>query len=147
MARRPRYTLGGRPTSLAEIGRLAGMSGTAVLQRIRAGERPEEIVATGSRWRRHRMHGRPVSADEVGRLAGISGVRAGQRLAAGETPEQIIARPRSRRQGSLAAKDVREIRRLYDDEGWTQAELADRYGVSQSWINAIVRRMAWADLE
>lgn len=47
----------------------------------------------------------------------------------------------------LTASQVTEIRRLYSSGRVTQAELALRYGVSDSNISAIVRRVSWGFLE
>lgn len=38
--------------------------------------------------------------------------------------------------------DVREIRRL-SDEGWTQMDIADRFGITQTAVSCIVRRKTW----
>lgn len=43
----------------------------------------------------------------------------------------------------LAAQDVRDIRAMYAEGRWTQAELADIYDVSQRHISAIVRGQYW----
>lgn len=43
----------------------------------------------------------------------------------------------------LTATQVAEIRRLYSSGGLTQGDLALRYGVSDSNVGAIVRRVSW----
>ena len=43
----------------------------------------------------------------------------------------------------LTDDDVREIRRLYDEEGWIQREIGEAYGIHQVQVSAIVRRVAW----
>jgi predicted XRE-type DNA-binding protein len=44
----------------------------------------------------------------------------------------------------LTSDAVREIRRLYDEEGWKQARIGALYGIHQVQVSAIVRREAWA---
>ncbi len=46
----------------------------------------------------------------------------------------------------LSADEVREIRRLAK-RGVDQYELARRFGINQSHVNHIVRRLNWAHLE
>jgi hypothetical protein len=46
----------------------------------------------------------------------------------------------------LMAADVMEIRRLRAEEGHTMRSLADRFGISQSNIKAIVHRKLWKHL-
>jgi DNA-binding MarR family transcriptional regulator len=46
----------------------------------------------------------------------------------------------------LTDADVLELRRLYDEEGWIQQDLADRYGIAQPHVSAIVRRRSWTHL-
>lgn len=43
----------------------------------------------------------------------------------------------------LSEDDVREIRRLRADEGWSQQKLADRFGVHQTGISALLRGVSW----
>jgi hypothetical protein len=43
----------------------------------------------------------------------------------------------------LTRRQVAEIRRLYDAKLATQVQLAERFGMSQSQISAIVRRESW----
>lgn len=54
----------------------------------------------------------------------------------GPAPERASTR-------KLDPADVIEIRRLYDDGGTLQRELADRFGVTQNLISMIVRRQIW----
>jgi len=50
-------------------------------------------------------------------------------------------------QAKLTEASVRLIRRLYADGGITQAMLAQRFGVSQTRISAVIRRANWAHVE
>jgi predicted XRE-type DNA-binding protein len=43
----------------------------------------------------------------------------------------------------LTEEDVLEIRRLYDEEGFKQRHVAERFGITQVQVSAIVRRVAW----
>lgn len=45
----------------------------------------------------------------------------------------------------LTEKQVRKIRRLYE-KGWRQRDLAERFGVEQTNISAIVRRKSWTHI-
>lgn len=56
------------------------------------------------------------------------------------------ARLRRKRARKLTAEDVRMIRALYA-QGMTQRELAERFGVGQTTISAVVRGASWAHLE
>jgi predicted XRE-type DNA-binding protein len=44
----------------------------------------------------------------------------------------------------LTADAVREIRRLFDQEGWKQKRIGALYGIHQVQVSAIVRHKAWA---
>jgi predicted XRE-type DNA-binding protein len=44
----------------------------------------------------------------------------------------------------LTAADVREIRRLAEEEGLIQRRIGELYGIHQVQVSAIVRRKAWA---
>lgn len=44
----------------------------------------------------------------------------------------------------LTDDQVREIRRLYDEVGWTQKHIGAAFGIHQVQVSAIVRRVAWA---
>lgn len=43
----------------------------------------------------------------------------------------------------LTEAAVREMRRLYREEGWSQVRLAERFGVDQTHVSDIVREVAW----
>jgi len=66
----------------------------------------------------------------------------GQRNGAYTHPEK---RPHGEGIGNskLTEADVREIRRLYAEGGWTCATLGERFGVTPCTINNLVRRRTW----
>jgi len=43
----------------------------------------------------------------------------------------------------LNENKVREIRRLYEDSGWTMAMIANLYGVGRNAIASVIRRKTW----
>lgn len=47
----------------------------------------------------------------------------------------------------LTADAVREMRRLYDDEGWQLDQLADKYNVTISHVSRVVRRLVWKGID
>lgn len=47
----------------------------------------------------------------------------------------------------LSADDVRQIRALYAEGGWTQQQLAHRFGVTQTVVGEIARRTIWKSVE
>jgi hypothetical protein len=47
----------------------------------------------------------------------------------------------------LTEAAVLEIRWLYDQEGWKQQRIADRFGITQVQVSAIVRRVAWTHVQ
>lgn len=47
----------------------------------------------------------------------------------------------------LTWEDVREIRLLYAEGTYTQAELGERYGVSQPHIHYIVSNKCWIETQ
>jgi hypothetical protein len=49
-------------------------------------------------------------------------------------------------QSHLTATDVLEIRRLHDEEGMNDAELARQFAVTRKAIYKIVNRLSWADV-
>ena len=46
-------------------------------------------------------------------------------------------------QARLTADDVREVRRLYSNRMMSQQEIADQFGVEQTTVSFIVRRVTW----
>ena len=46
----------------------------------------------------------------------------------------------------LWADDVREMKRLYDEGGWTHATLAERYGVVRQTVTAALNGDNWPEL-
>jgi len=49
-------------------------------------------------------------------------------------------------QAQLTSDDIRRIRRLVEDEGVPQKDLADEYGVSKAHISNIVNRKTWTHI-
>lgn len=47
----------------------------------------------------------------------------------------------------LSEVDVREMRRLYAEGGWTQKQLGFRFGISQPAAGRVLRREAWKHLK
>jgi hypothetical protein len=47
----------------------------------------------------------------------------------------------------LTEEKVLEIRRLYDEEGYKQQTIAERFGITQVQVSAIVRRAAWPHVQ
>jgi hypothetical protein len=50
-------------------------------------------------------------------------------------------------QAKLTRRDVRAIRRAYARAGVSQAALAEQYGVSQSAVGMVIRRVNWGHVE
>jgi len=59
------------------------------------------------------------------------------------TNPQATLRGEKNGQSKLTADDVRKIRIIYASGGVFQKDLATEFGVSQSLIDVIVRRVAW----
>lgn len=73
-------------------------------------------------------------------------IRAGQEAA--RRPE-AVAKRRGEGNGNarLSWEEVREIRRLYERGGISQQALADAFGVKQTAVSRIVRRVTWVEAE
>lgn len=69
-----------------------------------------------------------------------------QHLPVGPARPRIYPSGEQAANAKLTADKVRAIRRLYRSGEMNQVELAAVYGVTQSLISAIVRRLAWAAL-
>lgn len=54
-----------------------------------------------------------------------------------------VPRGESNHQAKLTEKDVLEIRRLHDKEGYSQVSLGKMFNLHQTTISLIVRRMKW----
>jgi predicted XRE-type DNA-binding protein len=50
-------------------------------------------------------------------------------------------------QSKLTDAAVREIRRLYLEEGWKQVRIADEFAIGQPVVSDIIRRKLWAHVE
>lgn len=61
----------------------------------------------------------------------------------GKTVKGRWAKGEGHPQARLKEADVIEMRRLYFREGWTQQQIADKYGVSQSHAGKIINRISW----
>jgi ribosome-binding protein aMBF1 (putative translation factor) len=65
----------------------------------------------------------------------------------GRNPSQVYPELRPRGEGhkssKLSKRDVNKIRKLYEQDGWTQQELAEEFGMSKSAIGQVVRYETW----
>lgn len=55
----------------------------------------------------------------------------------------LVLKGRDNGRAKVTEEAVKDIRRLYDTGDWTQAELAEQFGVNQSMVSKIVRRENW----
>lgn len=86
-------------------------------------------------------HKNAVKADNrVDNLEYVTGARNREHAA------EMDLLPRGDRHGraKLTADDVRAIRHRYDGGGVSQIALANEYGVNQTMVGFIVRRVSWA---
>lgn len=94
------------------------------------------------------------SADMVKRGRSMAGDRSAarrhpERLARGErhgsrTRPERLARGERQTTSKLTDNAVREMRSLYTAGGWTQKQLAEKYGVDGSTISEAVRGVTWS---
>jgi hypothetical protein len=86
--------------------------------------------------------GRNLSGMTVHPERAAKGERHGSR-----TKPEGIRRGQSNGQSKLTDDDVREIRLLYAACKGSQLEIAARFGVNQTLVSAIVRRVRWTHIE
>jgi len=83
--------------------------------------------------------GQDNSADMCAKGRQARGDRHGTHL----HPESVLRGERNRGGGKLTEGQVRSIRAQYAAGSATQVALAERFGVSQGLISAIIRRASW----
>lgn len=109
--------------------------------------RPEHLFlgTNADNMRDAAAKGRTASGIRNGAYTHPEKVRRGENNPARMHPERM-ARGEANGASVLTEDDVRAIRRLWTD-GWNGPRLSQRFGVSRTTINQIVRRIRWPHVE
>lgn len=102
----------------------------------------DQIVGVRRRYAANEAYQRELAEEYGVTQATISSIVRGDRWPQAGGP--IVKKPKRTR---LTPADVISIRQEYGAGHITQGHLADKYGVSQVQISAIVRRKCWKDIE